>query len=761
MIVKMSFEPRKRSQKRSKALRKASRTIQSLEEKVSKLTRENKKLRKRHERAIKANQKALRSTSIQNKQAVSTPKSKANREIRELGLTPRKVPTKIKRKLIMANAMIAEVQSSQKKNKTQKKRRVVANIVSGNIIRKYRCLDLMSRETGIARSVLKNAKSKRLIAVSRRRKVLERERIKKRVISFMERDNVSVNMPGKNDCKKTEVKGEKQQVRVLTDYLSNIYEKFTGENPGIRVSKSVFFCRLRPNHILLTKLITRNTCLCSKHQNFAMKLKCLRSLGIEISPNPETVSRKVTEEDLKKMIAGNLLSDDDIENEEWKRVDVDGKKRMKIVKVKLQKDDFKLQMEQQYKEFLQHVSRVKTQYTAIRELKADLPKNEILVHMEFAENFTCSNADEVQSAYWNSTAVKLHPVVVYYRKEELEHRNFIFVSDVTNHNSTAVYTILKKLVPELKSLLPDLKVVHYWTDSPFSQYRNKYIFDIVQHHVDLFNVQARWNYFESGHGKGPCDGLGGIAKRQAAEACKQGKVNIQDAIDFFQWAKTQRKSIEYIFYTRSEYEETAKELETRNPKTIPGTMKLHAVFPVEQTLYTREVSCYCKTCLTGEPCEQWKAVLTPPTELQNSSDRNRKKRRSDETEDENTDRIKVMRTSQSDPVQVDQSKSEKERTSICGPTIDSYALVKWDEALYPAKIIEVNESKQDVKVSFMEEASRKGGHPLFKWPTKPDIQYVDFDQIIRRIEEPKASSKSRRQFKLDENDYNYLDSDSD
>lgn len=214
---------------------------------------------------------------------------------------------------------------------------------------------------------------------------------------------------------------------------------------------------------------------------------------------------------------------------------------MKIVKVKLQKDDFKLQMEQQYKEFLQHVSGVKTQYTAIRETKADLPPNVILVHMDFAENFTCSNADEVQSAYWNSTAVTILLVVVYYRKEELEHRNFIFVSDVTNHHSTAVYTILKKLVPESKSLLPDLKVVHYWTDSPSSQYSNKYIFDIVQHHVDLLTVQARWNYFESGHGKGPCDGLGGVRKRQAAEACMKGKVNIQDTIDFFQVGKNSEK----------------------------------------------------------------------------------------------------------------------------------------------------------------------------------------------------------------------------
>ncbi|KAL3880910.1 hypothetical protein ACJMK2_033114 [Sinanodonta woodiana] len=129
---------------------------------------------------------------------------------------------------------------------------------------------MLCRETGMSRRVLKSANSKGLTAVSRRRRVLERERIKKRVISFMERDDVSVNMPGKNDCTKVET-GERKQTRVLTDYLSNLFEKFCAENRYMKVSKSVF-CRLRPTHILLTKLKTRNTCLCSRHQNFAMKL---------------------------------------------------------------------------------------------------------------------------------------------------------------------------------------------------------------------------------------------------------------------------------------------------------------------------------------------------------------------------------------------------------------------------------------------------------------------------------------------------------
>lgn len=63
----------------------------------------------------------------------------------------------------------------------------------------------------------------------------------------MKRDDVSVGMPGKSDCKKVNAgnKSEKLQTRVLTDYLSNLYEKFISENADIKVSKAVFF-RLRP-----------------------------------------------------------------------------------------------------------------------------------------------------------------------------------------------------------------------------------------------------------------------------------------------------------------------------------------------------------------------------------------------------------------------------------------------------------------------------------------------------------------------------------
>lgn len=87
------------------------------------------------------------------------------------------------------------------------------------------------------------------------------------------------------------------------------------------------------------------------------------------------------------------------------------------------------------------------------------------------------------------------------------------MSDVLSHNATVVYTILKKLIPQLKTVYPAMSKIHYLTDSPTSQYRNKTIFKVLTDHNDDFGVEAMWNYLESGHGMGPCDGLGASIKR--------------------------------------------------------------------------------------------------------------------------------------------------------------------------------------------------------------------------------------------------------
>jgi hypothetical protein len=108
-------------------------------------------------------------------------------------------------------------------------------------------------------------------------------------------------------------------------------------------------------------------------------------------------------------------------------------------------------------------------------------------------------------------------------------------SDEISYSSGTVKAFIDKLVTALKAINNQFTVIHYWTDSPSSQYRNRFMFYLVANHTAFYGLSCRWNYFQVGHGKGPCDGLGGTTKRLADQAVRQGNAVIQDAREFFSW----------------------------------------------------------------------------------------------------------------------------------------------------------------------------------------------------------------------------------
>jgi hypothetical protein len=157
--------------------------------------------------------------------------------------------------------------------------------------------------------------------------------------------------------------------------------------------------------------------------------------------------------------------------------------------------------------------------------------------MDFAENYNYTSVEEVQSAYWNSQMISLHTTVAYFpESEENPVQSYVAIPDNLGYNEIVVYYILQKVVPLLKSHFSALKKLHYLTNSPSSQYRNKTIFHLVCDHEEEFGIKVRWNYLETGHGNGPCDGLGASVKLIADMAVKQQKCTIQDASDLYDWA---------------------------------------------------------------------------------------------------------------------------------------------------------------------------------------------------------------------------------
>ncbi|VDI36208.1 Hypothetical predicted protein [Mytilus galloprovincialis] len=493
-----------------------------------------------------------------------------------------------------------EISEARASTSSMYERQSIARLVSGKLSKKYRLNLAISKGTGICRKTLTKVSTKR---VRPDRRICAVKQLALDVEDFMSREDNSRMQPGKGDAIKIS-KGEKKQTIILTNYLADLHKKFSAENPQVKISLATF-CRLRPRHILTAKFISRTSCLCIKHQNMALKCQTLKKYNIFVRENPEHLIGQSLE--IERSM--DQLLENRVAYRVWKQVVVEDKKKMKIIENTVEKNEFIEMMKVEMNQFASHVDRVRCQYREIKTLKDSLKEKEVLVQMDFAENYSCKSLAEVQSAYWNQTPVTIHPVVVYFRgQSKLEHKSIAIISDELSHCTSTVCTFLDSLVPVLKEICPNVEFVHYWTDSPSSQYRNKTIFDLIANHSSVYGIQARWNYFEAGHGKGPCDGLGGTIKRMADEAVKRGAVVIQDPKEFFDWSTTSNmKEVKFLFVKKEECKKKLDQLNKIKLRPIKGTMKFHAVAYDLQTaeLCTRETSCYCGICLKGKFCESW------------------------------------------------------------------------------------------------------------------------------------------------------------
>lgn len=565
--------------------------------------------------------------------------------------------------------------------------------------------------------------------------------MKAKVAEFLLRDENSRVMPGKND--KVKVDKQHEQKRVLNDSMSFLHLKYKTETND--TMSFATFCRLRPKNVSLTRYITKNQCLCQRHQNMALTLKCMPSSGATLPVNPDEFARKLEETggDLSNILESLA---DTIHHEQWKKVTLDdGKKRTKIVATEVDKNSFKTLVNEQINDFKEHIKRVKQQYKAIGELKQNLPDGHIISQMDFAENFSCSSADEIQSAYWNQNAITLHPVVVYYRENsELKHMNYVFVTDELGHNIGTVYAFLKTLIPDVRQRLQkELKKVYYWTDGPSSQYRNKTAFYLISNHKEVFGSDADWNYFESGHGKGACDGVGGTAKRMADQSIKQGKVSIQDASDFHHWGQEYHKNAKYILVKQEDCEAARKEIDEMNKAICPvkGTLQIHHVVGIEKgKVKTSKTSCYCEQCFNnnevhteGEIAALIKEIKPKKQQKRNLSINDAEERESEvDVQGENT--VELMSNAYEQKIEV---------------MVGDWVAVNYESSWHIGQIQEVDETDEDCKISFMLRHDFHGGKaPSFKWPKPADEIWVKFHDIILNIKEPARVGRSGRSFSI-------------
>lgn len=434
------------------------------------------------------------------------------------------------------------------------------------------------------------------------------DEVKQRIKEFYEDDEFSRMCPGMKDFVSVRIEGEKvkKNKRLLLSNLKEIFIAYREKHgPEVGFSK---FCELRPKWCVpVTSSGMHRVCVCMHHQNVKLMI-----VGSDIKEDYKQLITKTVcnieckdcmlhrcevcpgEDGLKKFLT-DTFEEKDPEDllvfKQWIHTDRDtlDTKQLSI-------EDYITELSSKVWSLSTHHYIAKQQSQYLKTLKENLPYNELVILMDFAENYSFVVQDAVQGFHWENSQATLHPFVVYYKKnEELKNINICMISDCLKHNTVAVNVFLKKLIEYLKEIFENINYIHYFSDGALAQYKNYKNFINLCHHEEDFGIKAAWNFFATSHGKSPCDGIGGTAKRLARSASLQRTTenHILTPRDLFIYCDEHIDKIKFFYIPKCDIETMRPKQENRFRfgHTLAGTRENHYFVPIDKkSIQVRKVS---------------------------------------------------------------------------------------------------------------------------------------------------------------------------
>ncbi|CAG2232244.1 unnamed protein product [Mytilus edulis] len=560
-----------------------------------------------------------RKSSLNTPTGQDTPRSKARKLLRHWS-TEKGEGSRAKRRLMKNQAKKAlqfqytlNAELMNKYRSKNKGKQALSQIIRGKLMRKYKIITEAVNEFRFT------------AGRQRQKKGSLSKRLTDRVCSFYERDDISRITPGIKDT--VTKNGIKKQRRVMTESIEIIHERFILENTDIKISYPTF-CRMRPFWVQPPKDSDRETCACKYHENMQFLVNSLHGLNCLPSKRLQEIV-KMFACDINKMdcMYGRCMECKDVIlqsetdstiNTEWfqwktkketRLINNQEKEVTLTVKEKVTDsidcliDTFSSEMQR----FKVHTFNITNQFNHYRKMKENLKENEVLIHIDFAENFLCKLSTEIQSMHFGASKqqITLH-TGVYYTKGRTQ--TFCGVSDCLDHNPSAIWAFLDPILDRIINENKNVDTLHFFSDGPCSQYRQKGNFFLLSKEMSKRGLQATWNFHESGHGKGVPDGVGGTLKRTANDLVLRGK-DITSAKSFVESIQEQESLVMLYEVVKEHIAEKTHLLASQNLKAVPGTFKLHQIrTSICGVIWYRDVSCTCvESC--SEYGHNWKKAV--------------------------------------------------------------------------------------------------------------------------------------------------------
>ena len=676
---------------------------------------------------------------------------------------------KVTRKKLSTQFSIIE--SLKQKLGNRKEKQKSTSIVASKILGKARNNSAVASMLNVSRKILsrcaKNADKERK---PRKDKLPEAEIDN---ISNFYLEDASREMPNKRDVLLLKDKnGQKLpiQKQIMEMTQNEAYEKFKAKNPGVKIGQRKFDS-LRPQQVRKSKLANRIVCCCTYCENVRLKLQTLNKI---IKDQPSVSTTNIVDSTLCDKVGlhhphkciqrqcdncgtnqlrekyVDILQTEGNREVTWKegqkkKVPLDADRfvsRVVLISNVGTFNEFFNKLESALAPHAEHLFRASWQYEQFRENVSTIKEGELVMAMDFSENYTCRYGREIQSFHWNQKQITIHPMMLYYMKHgELQKEGFTTITDDLKHDSFAVSEFEKVAVQHLRDNGTEVHTIHQWTDGCAAQYKCRHSFSDISQAESKINAKLTRNYFETSHGKGPCDGLGGIIKRKVSNAIIQDDNRIvSNASELTQFCEENLRTVggtssksranRYAASSRNfKYIPMIDRTSTTSAKTVPGCRKLHSVKStgVNHQLEVRSLSCYCVGCRINGECEnssyvnQWnKRILTPVDDKRNN-------------ENPQPTCVPVPEPELPENETAPQIPHEDPGDAKISPKLNDFVAIKFvskiSKVCFFAKVCEVEHN--DVRVEYLEKCGKN-----HQYPEATDESWQKLSDIVCLLQTP-------------------------
>ena len=505
----------------------------------------------------------------------------------------------------------------------------------------------------------------------KRRKDRLSPEVKEAVADFYHQPEISREVPGKAAVVVTKEKGKTVALtkHLMSMTMEEAYKRFKEIKPEIKIGLTSFK-KLKPFNVKKVSELSRRTCLCTTCCNLALKLDALKrfvgclqaptdelkklsgfskadmslaslcDMGNQVHPNLRCLERSCTNCNSKVQNVLKPLDnfkDEQIQWHHWEYVTLTAKDKQKRIMSCVEKNTtiavLLKSLEADMHVYPIHIFRANWQHQQMALSIERVQSDEAIILMDYSENYRCVYQNEVQSGFFDQRQVTIHPAMAYYKEGEIPVRHAIIaISDDTHHDAHLTKVIEDRILNLISHQpgMENLSSVIEWTDGCSAQYKCKTSVS------DIANSEMKMNrnYFETSHGKSPCDGLGSIVKNSCLRSVTCGSVVLGDAQAIFKFCRQkfghgpQKKEKangqveiskwDFIFVSEDDVDHS-------RPEVFPlkGIRAMHALKSTGKSdqIFGRKLSCFCVSCISSEdgPQRCQNANWVEPWDVYNSA----------------------------------------------------------------------------------------------------------------------------------------------